>query len=157
VTSKTLITLLEIIIIALLITVLLVAVQKCKPPEPKIREVVKVDTLIVTHTQVKTIYRDRIQAVIDSVKSPAGEVIGYEASMDTTLILPKCRVETQVTFQHPAKTFSLRQTVKVETDTVYINKERIITKTKVKTNWTHTAIGACVGFIGGLITAIAMQ
>ena len=115
------------------------------------------DTLIVTHTQVKTVYRDRIQAVIDSIKSPAGEVIGYEASMDTIIVLPKCRIETQVTFQHPAKTFSLRQTVKVETDTVYVNKERIITKTRVKTNWTHTAIGACVGFIGGLITAIAMQ
>lgn len=156
-TSKTIITLLEIIIIALLITVLLVAIQRCKPPEPKIKEVVRVDTLIVTHTQVKTVYRDRIQAVIDSIKSPAGEVIGYEASMDTIIVLPKCRIETQVTFQHPAKTFSLRQTVKVETDTVYVNKERIITKTRVKTNWTHTAIGACVGFIGGLITAIAMQ
>jgi len=156
-TDKTLIGLLKIIIIALVITVLLVAVQKCKPPEPKIREVIKIDTLIVTHTETKTIYKDRIQAVIDSVKSPAGEVIGYEASMDTTMILPKCRIETQVTFQHPAKTFSLRQKVIAETDTVYINKERIITKTKIKTNWTHTAIGACVGFIGGLITAIAMQ
>lgn len=156
-TNKTLITLLEIIIIALVITVLLVAFSKCQAPKTKIKEVVKIDTLVVTHTQVKTIYRDRIQAIIDSVKSPAGEVIGYEASMDTTLILPKCRVETQVTFQHPAKTFSLRQTVKVETDTVYVNKERIITKTKIKTNWTNTAIGACVGFIGGLVTAIAMQ
>lgn len=156
-TSKALITLLEIIIIALVITVLLVAVQRCGPSKPKIKEVVKIDTLIVTHTETKTIYKDRIKAVIDSVKSPQGEVIGYEASMDTTLILPKCRVETQVTFQHPARTFSLRQTVKVETDTIYINKERIITKTKIKTNWTNTAIGACVGFIGGLVTAIAIQ
>jgi len=157
VTDKTLITLLKLIIIVMAVTVLLVAFSKCKPAEPKIREVVKVDTLIVTHTQVKTVYRDRIQAIIDTVKSPQGEPIGYEASMDTTLILPKCRVETQVTFQHPAKTFSLRQTVKVETDTIYINKERIITKTKIKTNWTNTAIGACVGFIGGLVTAIAMK
>lgn len=156
-TDKTVITLLEIVVITLLITILLFAVQRCNPPKTQIREVVKVDTLIVTHTQTKTVYRDRIQARIDSVKSPAGEVIGYEASMDTTLILPKCRVETQVTFQHPAKTFSLRQTVKVETDTIYINKERIITKTKIKTNWTNTAIGACVGFISGLITAIAIQ
>jgi len=157
VTNKTLITLLEIIIIAMVVTVMLITFQKCKVIEPKVTEKVKIDTLVVTHTQVKTIYRDRIQAVIDSVKSPAGEVIGYEASMDTTLILPKCRIETQVTFQHPAKTFSLRQKVIAETDTVYVNKERIITKTKIKTNWTHTAIGACVGFIGGLITAIAMQ
>lgn len=156
-TNKSLIILLEIVIIALLVTVMLVALRSCSQPKPRVREVVTVDTLVVTNTITNTVYRDRIKARIDTLYIASGEPIGYEASIDTTQVLPKCRIKTQITFKHPEQVFSLKQTASVDIDTVFITKERLITQTKIKTNWNSTAIGSALGFVAGIITAIAIQ
>jgi len=155
--SETVIKLLMLIIGAFVLITFLLWIKTCEKPPPKIREVVKIDTLIVKHTETKTIYRDRIKAIIDTLYIRDSEAIGYEASIDTTVIFPKARIKTQIQFRHPEQTFSLRQTASVDIDTVYINKERIVTKTKLKTNWTNTAIGTAIGFIGGLVTAIELS
>ena len=155
--SETLVKLLMLIIGALVLITFLLWIKSCEKPPPKQTEKVIIDTVTVHSVQTKTVYRDRIKAIIDTVYIDAGEPIGYKATLDTLVILPKARIKTEIGFSHPEQTFSLRQTASVDVDTVYVNKERIITKTKIKTNWTNTAIGTAIGFIGGLVTAIELS
>ena len=155
--SETVIKLLILIIGAFVLITFLLWIKTCEKPPPKVREVVKVDTVFVRHTEIKTVYRDRIKAKIDTIYIDRDKPVGYVADMDTTVVMPKCKIKTQIQFRHPEQTFSFRQTASVDVDTVYVNKERIVTKTKVKTNWTNTAIGTAIGFIGGLVTAIELS
>jgi len=155
--SETVIKLLMLIIGAFVLITFLLWIKTCEKPPPKQTERVIIDTVHVHTVQTKTVYRDRIKAIIDTIYIDAGEPIGYMATLDTLVILPKARIKTEITFNHPEHTFSLRQTASVDVDTIYVNKERIITKTKIKTNWTNTFIGTAIGFIGGLVTAIELS
>jgi len=155
--SETVIKLLMLIIGAFVLITFLLWIKTCEKPPPKQTERVIIDTVHVHTVQTKTVYRDRIKAVIDTVYIGDSEPIGYKATLDTLVILPKARIKTEIAFNHPEQTFSLRQTASVDVDTIYVNKERIITKTKVKTNWTNTFIGTAIGFIGGLVTAIELS
>jgi len=155
--SETVIKLLMLIIGAFVLITFLLWIKTCEKPPPKQTERVIIDTVHVHSVQTKTVYRDRIKAIIDTVYIDAGEPIGYKATLDTLVILPKARIKTEISFSHPEQTFSLRQTASVDVDTIYVNKERIITKTKIKTNWTNTFIGTAIGFIGGLVTAIELS
>ena len=155
--SETVVKLLMLIIGAFVLITFLLWIKTCEKPPPKQTEKVIIDTVLVHSVQTKTVYRDRIKARIDTVYIHDSEAIGYEASIDTTVIFPKARIKTQIQFRHPEQTFTFRQTASVDVDTVYINKERIVTKTKIKTSWTNTAIGTAIGFIGGLVTAIELS
>jgi len=155
--AETLVKLLMLIIGALVVLSLLFWIKTCEKPPPKQTEKVIIDTVHVHSVQTKIIYRDRIKAIIDTVYIDDSEPIGYVATLDTLVILPNARIKTEIGFNHPEQTFSFRQTASVDVDTIYVNKERIITKTKIKTNWTNTAIGTAIGFIGGLVTAIELS
>ena len=143
-----------ILCIALAVLSLLFWAKSCQRqiPNQTHTESVKIDTVVVSKVLTKTVYRDRIKATIDSIKTDS-----YVASMDTLIIMPKATVKTAIVFRHPEQTFSFAQDIKVKVDTVYVNKTRLIETTKIKTNWTNTFIGTVAGFCGGVLTGLLAQ
>jgi len=123
-----------------------------KPPtQPHITEIV--DTIHVQHVEIKTAYRDRIKAVVDTVFIEM-QAVGYVASLDTLIVTPQAEIETRIDFRHPDQLFTFYQTAKVKVDTIYVNKTRIIETTKVKQNWTAAVIGTLSGFVAGAIVGL---
>ena len=118
-------------------------------PKPITTETVTTQIVTVRDTIRQVVYRDRIRAIIDTVKIDAGEAISYKASLDTTVVMPNYSIRTQVDYFHPDQLFSLSQSVAVAVDTVYVNRDRIITNTVKRTNWNATAIGVALGIAGG--------
>ena len=140
-----------ILILTVILTATLTAIitKAVVSPKPITTEVVKTEIVTVRDTIRQFVYRDRIKAVIDTVKIDAGEAITYRASLDTTIIADHYRIRTQVDYFHPDQIFSLRQNVTVAVDTVYVNRDRIVTNTVKRTNWNATAIGVALGIAGG--------
>ena len=124
-------------------------------PKPITTETVTTKIVTVRDTIRQVVYRDRIKAVIDTVKIDAGEAITYKASLDTTLVSDHYRIRTQVDYFHPDQIFSLRQNVAVAVDTVYVNRDRIVQSVIVqkKTNWGVSAIIGAVTFASGFYLA----
>ena len=128
---------------AILIIVMTVTITKActmNPPLPTPAPVIEVvDTIKVTQTIEKTIYRDKIKARVDTlyVDNPST----YIATLDTTLVMPKAEIHTRIDFKHPDQLFTFYQQAKVQADTIYVNRTRIVETTKVKQNWTAAVIG----------------
>ena len=118
-------------------------------PEPATTETVTTKIVKVRDTIRQVVYHDRIKAVIDTVIIDAGEAITYKASLDTTIIADHYRIRTEIDYFHPDQLFNMRQSVAVAVDTVYVNRDRIITNTVKRTNWNATAIGVALGIAGG--------
>jgi hypothetical protein len=137
-----------IIIIALALVVVTQMFTKPKP-EPKIEIVETVDTLIVTQWKTQVIHRDRIVPKIVIVTDSS-----YTAVFDTLITHDSGEIAMQVGFEHPAKLFQIDLSVKTRVDTVYINRERIITNTIIKTNWNATLISGLIGFAAGTTAAL---
>jgi len=121
------------------------------PTQPHVTEIV--DTIHVQHVEIKTAYRDRIKAVVDTVFIEK-QAVGYVASLDTLIVTPQAEIETRIDFRHPDQLFTFYQTAKVKVDTIYVNKTRIIETTKVKQNWTAAVIGTLSGFVAGAIVGL---
>lgn len=140
-----------IIILSVVLTGVLTFVITKAVYNPKPITTEKVTTKIVTvrDTIRQVVYRDRIKAIIDTVKIDAGEAITYKASLDTTLIMPNYRIRTEIDYFHPDQVFTMRQSVNVAVDTIYVNRDRIVTNTVKRTNWNATAIGVALGIAGG--------
>jgi hypothetical protein len=142
-------------ICVLLIIVTTVTVTRActpKPPlQPHVTEIV--DTVHVQHVEIKTAYRDRIKAVVDTVYVNL-EPVGYVASLDTLITTPQAEIETRVDFRHPDQLFTFYQTAKVKTDTTYVFKTQLIETTKTKQNWTAAVIGTLSGFVAGAIVGL---
>ena len=124
-------------------------------PEPATTETITTKIVTVRDTIRQVVYRDRIKAVIDTIRIDDGEAITYKASLDTTLIMPNYRIRTQVDYFHPDHVFNLHQDVAVAVDTVYVNRDRIVQSVIVqkKTNWGVSAIIGAVAFSGGFYLA----
>lgn len=141
-----------IIILSVILTATLTAIitKAVVSPKPITTEVVKTEIVTVRDTIRQVVYRDRIKAIIDSAKIDAGEAITYKASLDTTLISSHYRIRTEIDYFHPDQVFTMRQSVNVAVDTIYVNRDRIVTNTVKRTNWNATAIGVALGIAGGL-------
>lgn len=124
-------------------------------PDPITTETVKTEIVTVRDTIRQVVYRDRVKAVIDTVKIEAGELVTYKASLDTTLVSDHYRIRTQVDYFHPDQVFSLSQSVAVAVDTVYVNRDRIVQSVIIqnKPNWGVSAIIGAVAFSGGFYLA----
>ena len=109
-----------------------------------------VDTVRVQTVQERTIYRDRIRAQVDTVYIDT-EPAGYVATLDTLVAIPKGSVETKVKFYHPQGLFDFWQNVKIQADTVFVNRTKIMELTRTRPNWWITAGGLIVGTAIGII------
>jgi len=122
-----------------------------KLPLPEVTFVETVDTVFVKHTITNTHYTDRYYPVIDTVF--VNGLNSEIATLDTLITGDGYEVSTNVKYHYPDRYFAFLQKISVDRDTVFINKDRMITNTvtTTKTNWTATAIGTLAGFIGGAI------
>ncbi|NCB45037.1 MAG: hypothetical protein EOM59_20795, partial [Clostridia bacterium] len=95
-------------------------------PDPITTETVKTEIVTVRDTIRQVVYRDRIKAIIDTIRIEAGETVAYKASLDTTFISDNYRIRTEIDYFHPDQLFNVRQSVNVAVDTIYVNRERIV-------------------------------
>lgn len=130
--------------------------RKCQqPPDLKPTSVVTVtDTLVVTKTVEKVVWRDRIVAKVDTVYV-GSEIVDVVASMDTTVVSDRTTVRTEVAFHTLPQTFDFRQHISSEVDTVYVFKNNFITNTVEvpRTNWWIVLGGTAAGLLGGVLLA----
>ena len=136
----------------LILSVALVVRSCDKNPETgELRPIIEVvDTIRVHTVQEKTVYRDKIKAIVDTVfieSSPTG----YTATLDTTVVVPRGSIETRIDFHHPKQLFDFWQNVKIQADTVYVNRIKIMELTRTRPNWWITAGGLIVGTAIGII------
>lgn len=144
-----------ILVLAIILTgVLTFAITKAVySPNPITTETVTTKIVTVRDTIRQVVYRDRVKAIIDTVKIEAGETVAYKASLDTTFISDNYRIRTQIDYFHPDQLFNVRQSVNVAVDTIYVNRERIVSNTIKKPNWGVSAIIGAVAFSGGFYLA----
>jgi len=120
--------------------------------KPEIVTVTNVDTILVTHTIRETYYEPKYIPVIDTVYIDG--ITTEIARLDTLVTGDRYAVQTKVNYFYPQRHFSFWQDIAVEVDTVYVNKETVITQTQIKnkTDWWARAGCVLAGVLIGILT-----
>lgn len=103
------------------------------------------DTIYIPYQVVKTVYKDRIVAQIETlyVNGNLHEI----AKMDTVVTGKNFESETNIRYDTYTRLFGFRQSVNVHDSTKIVYYEKIIKpppEIKTKTNWTATWMGSII-------------
>jgi hypothetical protein len=146
--NNVLVTILAILILALSF---FAGYSSKKMPDPVTTYIETVDTVFVHHTIRERFFNDRYYPVIDTIyiENTVHEI----ATLDTLILGNGYEVSTNVRYYYPDRYFAFLQHVEVDRDTIYVNRDKIITQTTTikKTNWITTAFGTLAGFVGGVL------